>query len=138
MDKQFLYHWGIKGMHWGVRRTPAELGRATEKKSKRQMSEDALFAKQLKKKKPGEMSNTELRKFNDRRQLETQYKSLNKGNIAKGAAYVASAAAIMGTALKFYNSSNAVIKVGKAVTNKVLDASGNLVLKSLSKGFSGG
>lgn len=31
MDKE-LYHYGIKGMKWGVRRTPAQLGRAIKSK----------------------------------------------------------------------------------------------------------
>lgn len=31
MDKRELYHYGVKGMRWGVRRTPEQLGRRDRK-----------------------------------------------------------------------------------------------------------
>lgn len=34
MDEE-LYHYGVKGMKWGIRRTPAQLGHTTGKKKKR-------------------------------------------------------------------------------------------------------
>jgi len=39
MDKRELYHYGIKGMRWGVRRTPAQLGKKTgSSKTKKELS----------------------------------------------------------------------------------------------------
>lgn len=39
MDNRELYHYGIKGMKWGVRRTPAQLGRKTGSgKTKKELS----------------------------------------------------------------------------------------------------
>lgn len=35
MDDYVLYHYGVKGMKWGIRRTPAQLGRATSKAKSR-------------------------------------------------------------------------------------------------------
>lgn len=53
----YIYHHGIKGMKWGIRRTPEELGHAPSKSSK-------------------DMSDEELRKRVNRLQMEKQYKQL--------------------------------------------------------------
>ena len=101
-----LYHWGIKGMKWGVRKD-------------RKMSEDAATAKALKKKKLDELSNAELKKLNERKNLEQQYKNLNPSTIKKGAKAVGSAAAVMGTAIAIYNNSHTIVKICKEVVNKM-------------------
>lgn len=50
MDRNELYHHGIKGMKWGVRRTPAQLGRKPTSKRKSSSSFDKLKAKHKAKK----------------------------------------------------------------------------------------
>lgn len=62
-----LAHYGVKGMKWG-------------KRKKRETSEDHNTARALAKKKPDEMSNAELRKLNERLQLERTYKDLQGKN----------------------------------------------------------
>ena len=43
MDNQELTHHGVKGMRWGVRRTPAQLGhKTTTKRKKLKSSPDAV------------------------------------------------------------------------------------------------
>ena len=94
-----LYHWGIKGMKWGVRRyqnkdgtlTPAGKKREKtrndrfEEKTKRDnWSDDAKTAAEISRKSVKQMSNAELRKLNERTQLEKQYAQLNKKDISKG------------------------------------------------------
>lgn len=50
MEDYELYHYGIKGMKWGVRRTKAQLGYKTSPKKKKQSSNDEnIFTKTAKK-----------------------------------------------------------------------------------------
>ena len=61
-----LMHYGILGMKWGRRKTT------------RQTSDDYRSVKKIRKKHYSEMSNAELRKANERLQLEANYKNLTK------------------------------------------------------------
>lgn len=132
-----LYHHGIKGQKWGVRRYQNKDGTSIGSRSRRKdsWSEDYRTAKTLKKKKISQMSNTELRKLNERQNLEKTYKQMNKSHIAKGVAFVASAAAITNTAVNLYNNSSKLVGLGKTAGNRILDAAGNVVMKDLAKGL---
>ena len=41
MDRNYIYHHGIKGQRWGVRRTPAQLGHKVNKRKKAKAAEKA-------------------------------------------------------------------------------------------------
>lgn len=71
MDNE-LYHHGILGMKWGVRRTPEQLGYRSKK----------IYTP--KRKKVSTMSDAELRSAVLRLQLEKQYKDLTKPQISIG------------------------------------------------------
>lgn len=119
MENNELYHWGIKGMKWGVRRYQNKDGSLTPAGKKRydEMSDDAKYAYDTRKKSVSQMSNAELKKLNERTRLENEYKNLNPGTIKKGWKYVGAAVGIMGTTLALYNNSNQLINIGKkAVT----------------------
>lgn len=73
-----LEHHGIKGMHWGIRRSKKELARHVPS------SEDFKRAKELSKRPTHSLTNEELRTLNQRQQLETQHRKLNPGTVAKG------------------------------------------------------
>ena len=69
MEYNELYHWGIKGQRWGVRRYQNQDGSLTpagKKRYQRALSDDAKEAQKLKNKSVGEMTNAELRKLNER------------------------------------------------------------------------
>lgn len=76
-----LIHWGVKGQKWGVRRYQNKDGSLTaagKKRQKENWSEDAKTASALRKKNIKQLSNAELRKLNERIQLENNYNNLTK------------------------------------------------------------
>lgn len=111
MDNTYIKHHGILGMKWGVRRTEAQLARARGRK--KNWSEDARTASEIRKKKVSHMSNAELKKLNERVRLEQEYSRLNPNTVQKGWKFVVGAAAITGTAVGLYNNSNQLVNIGK-------------------------
>lgn len=69
-NEEMLQHYGILGMKWGVRRTPAQLTRANGRAGK---------SDEIKK-----MSDSELRSKINRLQMEKQYKQLTGSVISVG------------------------------------------------------
>ena len=76
-DEEMLQHYGILGMKWGVRRTPAQLTRANGGAGKTESSDE------IKK-----MSDSELRSKINRLQMEKQYKQLTSSEISVGRKFV--------------------------------------------------
>jgi hypothetical protein len=72
-----LAHYGVPGMRWGKRKP------GTGTPSKRVASADHTEAKALKKKRPAELSNAELKKLNERMNLEQNYMRLMSNNPSK-------------------------------------------------------
>lgn len=135
-----LYHWGIKGMKWGVRRYQNEDGSLTNAGKKRyaNWSEDAKEADRIKKKKVYEMSNAELNKLNTRQNLEQNYARLNPSSVKRGIIAIGATAAFMGTILNVVNKSDKIVELGKKAGGKIIDGAGNLIMKDLSKGLAKG
>ena len=132
MENNELQHWGIKGMKWGVRRYENKDGTLTPAGKKR-YSQDYAESRQIKRKKVRQMSNSELKKLNERTRLEQEYSRLNPTAITKGWKFVAGAAGVMGTTMALYNNSSSLIKVGKTVGNKIVDTAGDMLIKDLNK-----
>jgi hypothetical protein len=106
-------------MKWGVRRyqnPDGSLTPAGKKRYRDSWSDDAKTAHDIRKTKTvKQMTNAELRKLNERTQLENQYSQLRSQNITRGMAYVAAAATLMGTVANLYNNSNNLVNIGKKV-----------------------
>lgn len=80
-----LYHFGILGMKWGVRRSGGveRFGRRRKMRGGK-ISGDHQKKIGLKRKKLSAMTNEELKALNTRMQLEKQYKELTKADVSFG------------------------------------------------------
>lgn len=118
MDEDFLEHFGVKGMKWGVKRA--------ENRVKVANSSDHNETRAIMKKSVSAMSNAELQKANTRRQLETTYSQLNPAAITRGQKFANNALAIGKTTGK-------VIDAGKTAFDVYQTVSSNPLLKDLIK-----
>lgn len=100
MDNNELYHFGIKGMKWGIRRTPIQLGHATKNKNQRKNDKQALNKKARIDKKKSEVlksrsakelykyanlfNTRELQEAYNRLQLERNIQNLFPKEVKKG------------------------------------------------------
>ena len=98
-----LYHYGVKGMKWGIRRTPAQLGHkvgkaaksagrgiknavgkaAESRKAKKEAKKQAELNKKVRKKKISELTDDELKQKIARLELEKRYRDLVKDSQPK-------------------------------------------------------
>ena len=141
MDNNELMHYGVLGMKWGVRRTPAQLGRKPTSSNKslfeKKKSEPKPKAKTKsespkeetapKQKSVKEMSDEELNAAIRRMQLEQTYASLSPKKVSTGKA----------VAKRILN--NIVVPaaedVGRQMVKTALTRAGNKTLAEVFKDF---
>ena len=129
-----LYHHGIKGMKWGIRRTPAQLGHPTGKidlqKTKKRVDAAGTIVnetrninntaskkvqKKAQKQKLSEaktMSDQELRERVNRLNMEQQYVRMSTEQINAGRSNVSSVLNNVGTAI---NVASSVLAIALAI-----------------------
>lgn len=114
-----IKHYGVKGMKWGQVRERGANGRVG--KTTREVSEDYKVSRASKAKKPSEMSNAELKKLNERLQLEKSNRELqSRGALQK----IKTGTTIAGTILAIGTTVNTAIQftnspAGKALMNAI-------------------
>lgn len=134
-----LYHFGIKGQKWGIRRYQNPDGTLTEAGKRRKAKEESLSDdekrfRELKKKKFSEMSNDEVNEYNNRANLYQNYKRLTPSKIAKGMAIIASVTGTMMAVNKLVSTSKQFNKnIKEIVVDPVIDKLGNIVVSDMNK-----
>lgn len=81
-----LYHFGIKGQRWGVRKS--QNGSEGKEKKNIPKSEDHAISREARSRATQGLSNDELRKLNERLQLEATYKNLTTEKMQKSESFV--------------------------------------------------
>ena len=119
MDANELYHYGVKGMKWGRRRSSSSQT-SVKKRSTDGWSDEAKEASRLKTKSVSQMTNAELKRLTERQNLEQNYARLNPSRVKKGMAAVKTLAGVMSTALNIYNNSDKIVKAGRRVASTML------------------
>ena len=120
MNNNELFHYGVKGMKWGVHRTHAEVRSDTIKRQTKKIglagdisrntssafnTASDLAGRASRSGKPSKriknelskMSDQELRNRLNRINMEQQYASLNPSRISRGAAHASNALAVLGS-----------------------------------------
>lgn len=90
-----LYHYGILGMKWGVRRTPEQLGhrkaKTEEAKNRLVRSSGSRASNTLREargKDINKLTNQQLKDYNERLNLEQNFARLTEGKVKQGKDWV--------------------------------------------------
>lgn len=118
-----LYHFGIKGMKWGIRRYQNKDGSLTAE-GRQRYNDD--YKRAHTGKKVSEMSDAELRTINNRLQMERQYANLTK-KTSKGKQIVNQIVGIAGTISTIAGAYQTYKKYG----TQAIEAIGDLVIDEL-------
>lgn len=132
--EEFISHYGKKGMKWGVRNKSTTLIKKRTNAKQEKLSPDAKELRALRSKNPSTLTNAELKKVNERMNLEQNYSRLNAGKVKKGkqrAEVILATATIGKTAYELVNSpaGKYAIKLGKKVVDKSMSKAINTAWK---------
>ena len=119
MEKVELYHHGIKGMKWGIRRTPAQLARARGKKDSSNDREKKRRKKDIKNRRT--LSESDIRKKIERLKMEKQLKDLTAEDLHPGRKFASDILKSAGTKVLSTVAAGAAAYVVKAAMTGKFD-----------------
>lgn len=161
MEKRELYHHGIKGMKWGIRRTPAQLGHRTssgkrkrstsdrvskaianlkkkrqasrvEKAKQKELSKQAEKDNKLLKKSIDSMSDEELNRAINRARMEDTYRQLRPEKVSAGKRFTQSLVSnVIAPSLQTAGKNYLTNVLNKAAENALKDKGGKSELEKL-------
>lgn len=129
MENNTLQHHGIKGMKWGVRRTPEQLSRMKGRidttsgivKEAKNINDSVSNIRSITAKKPdlSKMTDQELIDIVNRMNLEQRFSQLSSRKISKGEQYVKNTLEIAGNTLAVAGSVVAIAVGIQQLRNKI-------------------
>lgn len=129
MENNALQHHGIKGMKWGIRRTPEQLSRMKGRidttsgivKEAKNINDSVSNIRSITAKKQdlSKMTDQELRDRVNRMNLEQQFSQLSSRKISKGEQYVKNTLEIAGNTLAVAGSAVAIAVGIQQLRNKI-------------------
>lgn len=122
MDGNELYHYGVLGMKWGVRRYQNKNGTLTASGKQKQAWRNAKAKKKSDVKNRGTLSTAQLEQKIKRLQMEKQLRQLTDEEINPGKRAVTGALASIGTKVATTAISGAALYAIKAAVTKHFDA----------------
>lgn len=135
MDEKILTHHGIKGMKWGVRRTPSQLGHKTSSKYKSADDKKKIEMKNAAKNRRL-LSDADLKQRIERIKMEKQLKELTDEEISPGKKLVKDVLANSGKKVAATVATGALLYGTKAALTKefnVKDMAGYVTPKPKNK-----
>lgn len=112
MTDNYLEHHGIKGMKWGVRRS-----RGNSSSQSADYKESQQYRERIQKNGLSNLSNSELSRYNNRLNLEQNYKRMNPTVVARGYNILKTTVAVVGTVSTLVAIGNS--PVGKSLSKGI-------------------
>ena len=117
MDNE-LYHYGVLGMRWGVRKSKSGSSGFGKRSKRSKLTVDPSYKKAHSKKKLKYMSDNELREINNRLNAERQYKDLTRTK-SRGKKAVDAFVSTAGTVAAVMGAYKTYKKYGGEILNKI-------------------
>lgn len=114
----YLYHHGIKGMKWGIRKSRKKNSSFRSRRTSK-YSSDYNETRKLRRKSSKKLSNEELKKLNKRMELEQNYNRLSTSSVNRGINVAKRVVATAGTIGGLYAISKSdYVKAGMEILKK--------------------